>query len=77
MQAGVGLAGEITRRLEADGADRIADLHIWRVGPGHNAAVVSLVSARPEAPAVYKARLASVASLSHVTIEVQHCPGAH
>jgi cation diffusion facilitator family transporter len=29
MQAGVGLAGEITGRLEADGADRIADLHIW------------------------------------------------
>ena len=71
MQAEPGLAREIARRLEADSDDRIADLHIWRVGPGHNAAVVSLVSARPEAPAVYKA------SLSHVTIEVQRCPGPH
>jgi hypothetical protein len=47
------------------------------VGPGHNAAVVSIVSDRPEAPAVYKTRLAGLAGLSHVTIEVQRCPGAH
>jgi cation diffusion facilitator family transporter len=77
MQAETELAGEITRRLEAGGDDRIADLHIWRVGPGHNAAVVSLVSDRPEAPAVYKTQLAGLASLSHVTIEVQRCPGPH
>jgi len=77
MQAEAGLAREIARRLEAGGGDRIADLHIWRVGPGHNAAVVSLVSDRPEAPAAYKTRLAGLAGLSHVTIEVQHCPGAH
>jgi len=77
MQAEAGLAREITRRLEADAGDRIADLHIWRVGPGHNAAVVSLVSDRPEAAAAYKARLAGLAGLSHVTIEVQRCPSAH
>jgi cation diffusion facilitator family transporter len=77
MQAEAGLAAEITRRLEAEGEDRIADLHIWRVGPGHNAAVVSLVSDRPEAPASYKSRLAGLSGLSHVTIEVQHCPGVH
>jgi cation diffusion facilitator family transporter len=77
LQAEAGLVREITRRLEAEGDDRIADLHLWRVGPGHNAAVVSLVSDRPEAPAFYKTRLAGLAGLSHVTIEVQPCPGAH
>jgi cation diffusion facilitator family transporter len=77
MQTEAGLAREIARRLEAEGGDRIADLHIWRVGPGHNAAVVSLVSDRPVAPAAYKTRLAGIAGLSHVTIEVQRCPGAH
>jgi cation diffusion facilitator family transporter len=77
MQAEAGLAREITRRLEAESKDRISDLHIWRVGPGHNAAVVSLVSDRPEAPAAYKSRLAGLAGLSHVTIEVERCPGAH
>jgi cation diffusion facilitator family transporter len=71
-----GLAHEIRRRLER-GGDRIADLHIWRVGPGHHAALVSLVSDRPEPPQAYKARLAGIAGLSHLTVEVQLCPGGH
>ena len=69
-----GLAKSIVGRIERSGIDRVTDLHTWRVGPGHNAAVVSVVSDRPEPPAAYKARLAG---LSHVTIEVQRCPGAH
>jgi len=72
-----GVAGEIAERLEAGSDDRISDLHLWRVGPGHSAAVVSLVSDRHDPPATYKERLASIAGLSHVTIEVQPCPGKH
>jgi len=72
-----GIAQEIAERLEADGGDRIADLHLWRVGPGHHAAIVSIVSDRPEPPAAYKARLADIAGLSHLTIEVLACPGEH
>jgi cation diffusion facilitator family transporter len=71
------IAREIADRLEADGGDRIADLHLWRVGPGHHAAVVSIVCDRPEPPAAYKARLADISGLSHVTIEVLACPGEH
>jgi cation diffusion facilitator family transporter len=77
MQAEAELAREIACRIEAHGGDRIADLHLWRIGPGHNAAIVSLVSDRPETPAVYKARLAGLTSLSHITVEIQCCPGAH
>jgi Co/Zn/Cd efflux system component len=72
-----GVPAEIARRLEAGSEDRISDLHLWRVGPGHNAAVVSLVSHRPAPPASYKERLAGIAGLSHVTIEVLTCPGKH
>jgi cation diffusion facilitator family transporter len=72
-----GLAAEIARRLETGTADRISDLHFWRLGPGHNAAVVSLVSDRPQSPASYKAQLAGIRGLSHVTVEVQPCPGEH
>jgi cation diffusion facilitator family transporter len=72
-----GIARQIAARLEAAGGDRIADLHLWRVGPGHHAAVVSLVCDEPRPPADYKARLADIAGLSHVTIEVQPCPGEH
>jgi cation diffusion facilitator family transporter len=71
-----GLAGQIRERLE-NGDDRIADLHIWRVGPGHHAALVSIVADRPEPPQAYKARLAGIAGLSHLTVEVQPCPGPH
>jgi cation diffusion facilitator family transporter len=71
-----GLAREIRERLEG-GDDRIADLHIWRIGPGHHAALVSLVSDRPEPPQAYKARLAGISGLSHLTVEVQACPGPH
>jgi cation diffusion facilitator family transporter len=65
---------EIRARLETDG-DRVSDLHLWQVGPGHRAAVIALVSDNPQPPAHYKARLAGLRDLSHVTIEVQPCPG--
>lgn len=70
------LARKITVRLEQKG-DRVSDLHLWRVGPGHLAAIISLVSDDPKAPGIYKKRLSGLSGLSHVTIEVERCPGAH
>jgi cation diffusion facilitator family transporter len=64
---------EVRRRLETDG-DRICDLHLWQVGPGHQAAVLSIVTDRPQPPAAYKQRLSGVRGLSHVTVEVHPCP---
>ena len=66
------VADGVRATLEQDG-DRVADLHLWRVGPGHMAAIVSVVSDRPQAPEYYKAKLAHSSSLSHVTIEVHPC----
>lgn len=59
--------------LEADGEARVADLHIWRVGPAGHACIVSIVSDRPLCADEYRARLASVAGLEHLTIEVNAC----
>ena len=70
------LSRSITARLEQAG-DRVSDLHLWRVGPGHLAAVISLVSDHPNAPGFYKKRLAGLPGLSHVTIEVEPCLGPH
>ena len=69
LQPDAALTAEVLARLEG-GEDRVADLHLWRVGPGHAAAVVSIVTDRPLPPAAYKARLADLSELSHVTIEV-------
>jgi cation diffusion facilitator family transporter len=63
----------IRARLEA-GDDRVTDLHLWQVGPGHRAVLVSLVSDKPKPPAVYKKRLSGLKGLSHVTVEVETCP---
>lgn len=66
------LAGSIRKRLERDG-DRVSDLHLWRLGPGHTGVIASVVSDRPQAPGVYKERLDGLAGLSHVTVEVHPC----
>jgi Co/Zn/Cd efflux system component len=67
------LARRIRERIET-GGDRLTDLHLWQVGPGHAAMIASVVSDTPQPPAVYKARLEGLAGLSHVTIEVNTCP---
>jgi cation diffusion facilitator family transporter len=66
----------IRDRLETKG-DRVTDLHLWQVGPGHRAAVISVVSDSPLPPKTYKRRLGGLRGLSHVTIEVETCPHAH
>jgi len=67
------MAEQVRKKLEL-GSDRVTDLHLWRVGPGHAALIASLVSDHPESPETYKTRLESIAGLSHVTIEVHRCP---
>lgn len=66
----------IRARLEV-GHDRIADLHVWRLGPGHHGAIVSLVADAPEPVDHYKHLLEDVSGLSHVTVEVHQCVGQH
>jgi cation diffusion facilitator family transporter len=68
-----GLERRIRALMERDG-DRVCDLHVWQVGPGHLAVMASVVSQAPQAPAVYKDRLSGLAGLSHVTVEVHAYP---
>jgi cation diffusion facilitator family transporter len=65
-------ADEIRKRLEKDG-DRVSDLHLWQIGPGHRAAVISIVTDRPQPPSTYKQRLSGLHGLSHVSVEVEQC----
>jgi len=61
----------IRRAVETAG-DRLTDLHVWRLGPGHLGVIVAVKTDAPRDAAFYRARLAGVPALSHVTIEVQH-----
>jgi cation diffusion facilitator family transporter len=67
------LEGVIRDRLETKG-DRVTDLHLWQLGPGHRAAVISMISDHPLPPATYKRRLKGLRDLCHVTVEVELCP---
>lgn len=63
----------IQAAVEADGDNRVCDLHLWRVGPRHVAAIVSVVTHEPREPAHYKSLLRSFDDLAHVTVEVHRC----
>jgi cation diffusion facilitator family transporter len=64
------MAEKMRQTIEDEG-DQIADLHLWRLGPGHLGAIVSVITRQARGPAYYRARLAPFPSLSHLTIEVQ------
>ncbi len=64
-----GLANNLRQTIEREG-DEVADLHLWRLGPGHLGAIVSVVTVHPREATYYRARLARFRSLSHLTIEV-------
>lgn len=69
------LSDQIRHTLEHEG-DRVSDLHLWRVGPGHMALIVSIVSDRAQSPEHYKRKLSGLPQLSHVTVEVNACKPA-
>ena len=56
--------------IESDG-DRLTDLHLWRLGPGHLGAIVSVATKRQRGPDYYRSLLGRFRSLSHLTVQVQ------
>lgn len=69
------MAERVRKVIESEG-DRVTDLHLWRLGPGHLGAIVSVATTGKREAAHYRRRLARFADLSHVTVEVQHPPSA-
>ena len=61
----------VRQAIEADADNRLSDLHLWRVGSGHWAAIVSVVTASPRDPDHYRTLLAGIEGLAHVTVEVR------
>jgi cation diffusion facilitator family transporter len=60
----------IREAVERGGDASVSDLHVWRVGPRHLAAIVAVVADRPEPPDAYRRRLSGMDDLVHVTVEV-------
>ncbi|MBC7905233.1 MAG: CDF family Co(II)/Ni(II) efflux transporter DmeF [Rhodospirillaceae bacterium] len=70
------LEAEVRDAIEAEAGNRVADLHLWQIGPGHWAAIVAIVTHTPRSPQHYRTLLGPIHELSHVTIEVDACDGA-
>ena len=62
---------ENVRHVIEDNGDTVLDLHVWRVGPGHMSAIVSVATGHDQRnPGFYRAALKRFKGLSHVTVEV-------
>lgn len=69
------IATRIREAVEQDD-DRIYDLHLWRLGPGHHGVILGVVSDRPRPATDYRDRLRHISGLSHITIETRLCDHA-
>jgi Co/Zn/Cd efflux system component len=62
---------ESLRQTIEDEGDTLADLHLWRRGPGHRGAIVSIGTHAERGSDYYRAKLTRFRSLSHLTVEVR------
>jgi cation diffusion facilitator family transporter len=63
------MANNLRQAVESEG-DQLADLHLWRLGPGHLGGIISVITTQTRGADYYRARLARFTSLSHLTVEV-------
>ncbi len=71
------LPEEIRRAVESDCDSVVTDLHVWQVGIGKFAAMVSIVAHQPKSCDSYRALLRGLDGLVHVTVETHHCTEDH
>jgi len=67
----------VRQRLEAIDDVRVADLHVWELGPGRRSCIVSVVTARPRAVSAYRDAVLAALPVAHLTIEIHQCALAH
>jgi Co/Zn/Cd efflux system component len=64
------VADNVRQKIEREG-DRLSDLHLWRLGPGHLGAIISVVTRSQRTTDDYRTMLSRFRSLSHLTIEIK------
>jgi cation diffusion facilitator family transporter len=64
------MAARMREMIEIDG-DRLTDLHLWRLGPGHLGAILCVATQRQRGPEYYQSLLRRFRALSHVTVQIQ------
>ena len=67
----------VRERLEAIDDVRVADLHVWELGPGRRSCIVSLVTAHPRDVDYYRTAVLAALDIAHLTIEIHCCDLPH
>jgi cation diffusion facilitator family transporter len=67
----------VRQELERIDDVRVADLHVWELGPGRRSCIVSLVTASPRDVAFYRQRVLDALPVAHLTIEIHRCDLVH
>jgi cation diffusion facilitator family transporter len=63
----------VRESIESQGDSRVADLHIWAVGPNIHSAILAVVTPNPRPPDHYKALIPPHLNIVHITVEVHVC----
>jgi Co/Zn/Cd efflux system component len=67
----------VRRQLEAIDDVRVADLHVWELGPGRRSCIVSVVTATPRELDEYRDAVLKALPVAHLTIEIHRCELPH
>jgi cation diffusion facilitator family transporter len=67
----------VRQKLEAIDDVRVADLHVWELGPGRRSCIVSLVTATPRELTYYRDTVLAALPVAHLTIEIHQCGLGH
>jgi cation diffusion facilitator family transporter len=63
----------VRKRLETIDDVRVADLHVWELGPGRRSCIVSVVTAHPREVSYYRDAVLAALEVAHLTIEIHQC----
>jgi cation diffusion facilitator family transporter len=67
----------VRKRVESIDDVRVADLHVWELGPGRRSCILSIVTATPRELAYYREAVLGVLDVAHLTIEIHRCELPH
>ena len=68
------ISREIKEWIESDHDSKVADLHLWSIGPDIYAVVMTVVAHEPATADEYRARIPKQLALVHISIEIRQCP---
>lgn len=63
----------VRENIEHDKDSRVADMHLWSIGPGVYALELTVVAHKPASPEEYKVRIPKDIGITHMSIEVHQC----